>query len=85
MFIRFYLYILLSHYDETRHVNLLYTQALLGPPADVRGAVLKFRSRSIWVSFSSAFDMRVPTKSIKTERKNCHDNIYLCVLYIYVI
>lgn len=83
MFIRFYLNILLSHYDETRHVDLLYDQALLGPLADVRGAVLKFRSRIIWISFSSAFD--IPTKSIKTERKNCHGYIYLCVLYIYVI
>lgn len=62
-----------------------YTQALLGPTADVRVAVLKFRSRSIWVNFSSAFDMRVSTKSIKTDRKNCHDHIYLCVLYIYLI
>lgn len=62
-----------------------YMQDLLGPTADVREAVLKFRSRSIWVKFSSIFDLRVPTKSIKTERKNCHDYIYLCVLYIYLI
>lgn len=62
----------------------LYTQDLLGPTADVRGAVLKFPSRSIWVNFSSIFYLRVTTKSITTERKNCHDYIIICAFCIFI-